>query len=848
MLKKRQPFIKLLLLITFIFSCTASASAAAFSDVNGSNAQESAIYKLNSLGILDGYPDGTFRPEQTITRAEFAKIAVITAGLETVASSINGTSSSFSDVGTSFWANGWINAAAARGLVTGYPDGTFAPQKEISQAEVLTVLLRILGYNDKLDGTWPTNYIAKGVNLGMLDDVTFVSNQPASRGEVAVLASAALNQNIVEFRTSDNVFKEISPVTSLLVSRFKDMQDVVNKAVVSSVSMENGEVTFTFDGKTSLPLAANCVFSGAANWTKAAGRVVDYMESDGTIMWINVRDYSVVKVTDSADIKAAGSSQVRLDGRTYKAAAAYSDPTDLFTDFLKEPAGTTLDTFLAPLQIDNAEFTLNEDGDIVFAKINTYASVSGAAVPDPTRAGIIDQVNTKFARLILEASQGTIDLDENDTQSYYILKDDAAASFSDLKPGDMVWYYDGAYDVDFLVASSKSVTGMINSYETSDGTPNKINLGNNTYDIAPGGVYLSDNNGADFSIADTGALDEVLDNAATAVLTPTGKIAALVTGAGVYGKKYAVINTNNVLRLINGEITRAIEVVNTNGTLSVIVPDENSKYWYDGTWIKLNDAGVATLARGALVEYSISPEGYINQLKANTDIADTISIAAHTSFSGYADNDAITIDGVIYDATNAVIFDLSTGEDDYGISSLSTFLNNIDEEQRSFAISTLAVVKDGVLKCLLIKDAGLTGSSINLAMVADTGTDTDGNYAMLLNEDGTTTRYTIGVTGTGLAKNKVIAYKLSSGDLTNTNFSGFSLRGSDIMTIDKISNTILTLDGVNYYVDDNTQYWDSTGEDPAVIELGDLETISTVKIFRKSSTGAIDAIQVVNQE
>ncbi|HPF21414.1 MAG TPA: S-layer homology domain-containing protein, partial [Syntrophomonas sp.] len=95
MLKKHNKLIMLLVLVTFMFTMVGSAGAATFSDVTGNSVEAAAIYKLNGLGIIDGYPDGTFGSEKTITRAEFAKIACVTAGLKSVASGMGGTASPF---------------------------------------------------------------------------------------------------------------------------------------------------------------------------------------------------------------------------------------------------------------------------------------------------------------------------------------------------------------------------------------------------------------------------------------------------------------------------------------------------------------------------------------------------------------------------------------------------------------------------------------------------------------------------------------------------------------------------------------------------------------------------------
>lgn len=268
MLKKHNKLIMLLVLVTFMFTMVGSAGAATFSDVTGTSVESAAIYKLNGLGIIDGYPDGTFGAEKTITRAEFAKIACVTAGLKSVASGMGGTASPFSDVATDHWANGWINVAAAQGYVKGDPAGTFRPEDQITQAEVVTVLMRLLGYNDNLAGEWPSDYIAKAANLGVLDDVTFVANQAATRGIVAIIASATLDENVVEYAASDNLFNEavktydkgdgkgkISQSYTLLYDKFSESQKTEDALIMSFSVNDNDEYTiyyYTYDDNGNL--------------------------------------------------------------------------------------------------------------------------------------------------------------------------------------------------------------------------------------------------------------------------------------------------------------------------------------------------------------------------------------------------------------------------------------------------------------------------------------------------------------------------------------------------------------------------------------------------------------------
>ncbi|HHX25786.1 MAG TPA: S-layer homology domain-containing protein, partial [Firmicutes bacterium] len=90
---------------------------------------EEAIVALIDEGIITGYPDGTFKPEDPVTRAEFSKMvarafAVRAAGEPT-----------FSDIEDN-WAKTYIAALTEAGIVSGFPDGTFRPSKDISRAEM----------------------------------------------------------------------------------------------------------------------------------------------------------------------------------------------------------------------------------------------------------------------------------------------------------------------------------------------------------------------------------------------------------------------------------------------------------------------------------------------------------------------------------------------------------------------------------------------------------------------------------------------------------------------------------------------------------------------------------------
>ncbi len=108
-----------------------------YSDVAATSWYNTAVSTLSSMGIITGYPDGTFRPNAAITRAEFAAIAA------RFDNDGDKTAAKFSDI-ANHWAKDEISIAYNNGWITGYPDGTFGPQRDITRAETMTLVNRVL--------------------------------------------------------------------------------------------------------------------------------------------------------------------------------------------------------------------------------------------------------------------------------------------------------------------------------------------------------------------------------------------------------------------------------------------------------------------------------------------------------------------------------------------------------------------------------------------------------------------------------------------------------------------------------------------------------------------------------
>ena len=128
--------------------------------------KDNGLEKVNFLkekGIIDGYPDGSLGLEKNLKRSEITKILVYSVGNKNKAIELQGKEIPFSDVGKDYWANGVISYAKNNmNLISGYPDGTFKGEKNITNAELLKILVchkKNLNKTAINNAKWPYDWI-----------------------------------------------------------------------------------------------------------------------------------------------------------------------------------------------------------------------------------------------------------------------------------------------------------------------------------------------------------------------------------------------------------------------------------------------------------------------------------------------------------------------------------------------------------------------------------------------------------------------------------------------------------------------------------------------------------------
>ena len=184
-------------------------AGAAFSDQSKIKNTE-AVDACTALNIIGGYPDGSFKPEGNITRAEVTKmICVALNGGKNPAVSTN-TTPTFSDVrnnANAAWAEGYIESCAAQGIVSGVGGGKFAPNGNVTGVQLAKMLLVSLGYKSENEGftgnAWATNVNVRAAQKGLYDGLEAMdTNAAITRDNAAQMVWNAMNAYEVEYKTT----------------------------------------------------------------------------------------------------------------------------------------------------------------------------------------------------------------------------------------------------------------------------------------------------------------------------------------------------------------------------------------------------------------------------------------------------------------------------------------------------------------------------------------------------------------------------------------------------------------------------------------------------------------------
>jgi len=408
----KKGILALLLIVLLI----PTASASTFGDVASSNSNYVAIEYLVSIGTLEGYSDGTFKPNQTINRAELMKILVAGQGIDP---DENTYKNCFPDVTTDWYAK-YVCYAHEQGWVDGYPDGTFQPATTVNKVEEVKMLVNALGlssmlpssvsttlFTDTDSSAWyaPYLYVAKDLNLLEISSGSFRPSGDMDRSGVAENIYRTLvvqEMDVSEFsEESQTAFLTQENLTSLISSDDSNDDETDDEVTDSTDDIEESDPSTSIDGielsgsgaEVSDPFqleeglsVITLTHSGDSNFIV---RVLSTSDDDTEYLVNEIGDYDGVTAfgVDATgeyvlDIDADGPWTATIEQPRDTSEAEYTKSFSgegmMVTDFIKVEEGLAVFNFTHDGDSNFIVHLLDDGGDVVGYLANQIGEYEGS--------------------------------------------------------------------------------------------------------------------------------------------------------------------------------------------------------------------------------------------------------------------------------------------------------------------------------------------------------------------------------------------------------------------------------------------------------------------------------------
>lgn len=221
MKKNLKKVISAVVAFALTASSAAFAAAPSFTDVADTASYADSVKTLTALGVISGYEDGTFKPDDKITRAEVSTMIVAAINRTADAQGQMGNTK-FADMNNEAkkWASGYVNVAVSEDIIAGFEDGTFRPDEQVTYAQVVKMLVCAAGYGQYASylGGWPNGYLSVASDKGITAGVSAGQDEAVTRAQVAQLIYNTLDVPMV----ASNGFS-ISETTGAVVPSLKVM-------------------------------------------------------------------------------------------------------------------------------------------------------------------------------------------------------------------------------------------------------------------------------------------------------------------------------------------------------------------------------------------------------------------------------------------------------------------------------------------------------------------------------------------------------------------------------------------------------------------------------------------------
>ena len=619
--------LKKILALVLAFACAFTMFAgAAFTDQADIKVKSDVVDTLVSLGVIEGFEDGSFQPNGTVTRAQMAKMIYVLRTGNSDASAYNDDKTSFTDIG-SHWARGYIKYCQSLGIIAGKSNTKFVPNEKVTAQEAAKMLLVTLGYDATKAGLvgagWAAKTNALADEAGLLEDVNTSFTAACPRQYAAQLIYNAIdavtvawrddaytkyNYNGSENKTIGEKYMGLNKTVGILNDVTKDTdKNTYSLTVDVNKSESNGKLLNSFTKVTK--------DYSALKYQKVK---VLYKDKDNVFGVYSMTDDNTV-VSNVMDSVKMDSNKLKINGTKYSIASGsivYVDGAQVY----RKATGTGTNSALVAADFSttkNATFTTaatidewvaaHSEGD----NIGKASSVQAISNTDSSKINIL-KVTTYTVKKVTYV--GTDYINAGGAR-----KDDDYNYPSDIKKDD------------YAVISSKGNyaddKGLITKAETVEG---KVTGTKGNDQVMIDGKWYT----ADYKAGTTNVIENwPSSNATVKLVLVNGFVQFVDTVTAGTADMVMVIETGSASGLGGSKVA---DVMFADGSRKTVELDSASEYGYNGTAVVLGTPKLAT--------YEVSKGKYTLKAVDETN-------KKRNGYDFYATATDKTVDGNVADAT-----------------------------------------------------------------------------------------------------------------------------------------------------------------------------------------------------
>ncbi len=491
-MKSLKRLIATLIALSMLLSL--SAFAAEFKDVEKGSTHEKAIDVLSDIGIVKGYEDGNYKPDKEVTRAEITSLLMRMVNLSITG--IEVPNSYYTDVASNHWAVYDINTATDQGVIAGFGDGIFGPDRSVTYEQAVKMIVCLLGYDKKATDTdngymgWPEGYMRAAREMGLLTNTQMDQKANAPRKIIAQLLYNALEIQMADADgkvTNNSILKtylQIEKTSGMIVANSKTTLDN-NESVIKEDEIQ----IQTSDGVISrYKVGLNTEAIDMLGINVVAYTKYDETKTNKTILNLSTQGSTETVTVKAEDIVSFNSSKLVYE-------------TDKSTGRTKEVGFSGgIKIIYNGKFIDTAAFFSSSLKNITMGEINVTAS-SGVSLVEITsyKNYVVKSVDTNNEVIYIDTAlsdaeidgiaDGSIAATYSDTINWNIkfIKNNSEISLGSIRKGNVVsikatdatLQSSGANIMEVLVSDSK-ISGKITG--TDEG---KVTIASKEYALAP---------------------------------------------------------------------------------------------------------------------------------------------------------------------------------------------------------------------------------------------------------------------------------------------------------------------------------------------------------------------------